>query len=78
MSPAFELARTWLTGQIPQTRDISPGISVKGTAFAQLLEAAKFGDVEARRLDFTGVVELNRDLGVAFDARYRLYNDACS
>ena len=27
MSLAFELARTWRTGQMPQTRDISPGIS---------------------------------------------------
>jgi hypothetical protein len=41
---------------------------VEGTALGELLEAADLRDLEPGVGDFTGVVELNRDLGVAFNA----------
>ena len=37
-------------------------------AFAELLEAAELGDVEVRVLDLALLVQVDRDLGVAFDA----------
>ena len=42
---------------------------VKRPAFGELLEAAHLGDVELRVGDLARVVEIDRDLGVAFDAR---------
>ena len=71
MSPALELARIWLTGQMPQTRDMSPGISAKA-GLADLLEAAKFSDMKPRRFHLARIVELNRNFRVAFDSGYGL------
>ena len=49
---------------------------VKRAALAQLLEAAELGDVKAGFLDPAIVVQVKRDLGVAFDARNRIDDDA--
>jgi hypothetical protein len=51
---------------------------IKRTALAELLEAAKLSDVEAGFLDPTVFVEMERDLGMAFDARNRIDNDAAA
>ena len=51
---------------------------LKWTAFAQLFKAAKFGDVEARRMYLARVVEFNRNLGVTFDACDRLNQNAAA
>jgi len=42
---------------------------VKGPALGEFLEAANLRDVERRLGDLAFVVKMNRDLGVAFDAR---------
>ncbi len=39
----------------------------KAAAFAELLEAAELGDMEAGIRHLTGIIQMNRDLGVAFD-----------
>ena len=44
-------------------------------AFAELLEAAELVDVEDRLLDLALVVQMDDDLGVAFDARDGLDDD---
>ncbi len=47
----------------------------EGAAFAELLEAAKFGDVEAGVLDLAAVVQHDRDLGMALNSGYGIdYN----
>ena len=48
---------------------------VERTALAELLEAAELGDVEAGILDPAVFVEMQRDLGMAFDARHRIDDD---
>jgi hypothetical protein len=52
------------------------GHLVEGPALAELLEAAELGDVEAGVGHRAGVVEVDGDLGVAFDACYRVDDDA--
>ena len=64
-SQALADAIRWLTGQMPQMRAISEGISVERPAFAELLEAAELGDVEMRVLDVAVLIQLQRDLRVA-------------
>ena len=49
---------------------------VERAAFGELLEAADLGHLKLGIRDLAGVVELNRDLGMAFDAAYRLNCDA--
>jgi hypothetical protein len=44
-------------------------------AFAELLEAAELRHMELRVGDLPGVVELDGDLGVAFDPRHRVDHD---
>jgi len=44
---------------------------VKGASFTELFKAAEFGDVKLRRTHFTGVVDVDRNLGVALDASDR-------
>ena len=51
---------------------------VKRTAFAQLLEAAELGDVKAGVLDPAFFVEMQRDLGMAFDAGHRIDDDGAA
>ena len=43
---------------------------VKGAAFAEFLEAAELRDVEAGFVDSSLFIEMQRDLGMAFDAGY--------
>ena len=54
------------------------GHLVKRTAFAQLLEAAELGHVKACFLDPAVFVQVERDLGMAFDARNRIDDDAAA
>ena len=49
---------------------------VKRAPFAQLLEAAKLGHVKASFLDPAVFVQMERDLGMTFDARNRIDDDA--
>ncbi len=49
---------------------------VERTALGELLEAADLRHLELRVGHLAGVVELNGDLGVAFDAAYRLNRNA--
>src|ERR1700686_2890756 len=49
---------------------------VKRTAFAQLLEAAELSHVKAGFFDPAVFVQVKRDLGMAFDARNRIDDDA--
>ena len=49
---------------------------VKRAAFGELLKAADLRHLEPRVGDIAGVVQLNGDLGVAFDAAHRLNRDA--
>src|ERR1700751_4648523 len=51
------------------------GHLVKGTPFAQLLEAPELRDVETRVLDAPVIVQVQRDLRVAFNARHRIDDD---
>ena len=51
---------------------------VKRPAFAQLLEAAELGDVKAGFFDPAVFVQVKRDLGMAFDARNRIDDDAAA
>ena len=51
---------------------------VKRTALAELLEAAELGDVEARVLDPPVFVQMQRDLGMAFDAGNRIDDDGAA
>jgi hypothetical protein len=48
----------------------------EGPPLAELLEPAKLGDVEARLHHVARVVQVEGDLGVAFDARDRVDDDA--
>ena len=45
------------------------------TPLAELFEPAELGHVEAGVGDLAGVIELDRDLGVTFDARHRVDQD---
>jgi len=45
---------------------------VKGPAFAKFFETANLRDVKVRVVDETMLIELDRDLGVSFDARNRV------
>ena len=51
---------------------------VKRPPFAQLLKAAKLGDVKAGFLDPAVFVQVKRDLGMAFDARNRIDDDTAA
>ena len=51
---------------------------VKWPAFAQLLEAAELGDVKAGVLNPSVFVQVERDLGMAFDARHRIDDDGAA
>ncbi len=72
MSPALELARMWLTGQMPQTRDMSPAFP--RTDGLRTVFSKPRNSVTWNRADSTSPAsfELNRNLGVAFDAGHRL------
>ncbi len=48
---------------------------IKRTAFAQLLKAPKLSHMEMSRLHGPVLIQLDGDLGVAFDARDRINND---
>src|SRR5579859_449204 len=50
----------------------------KRAPFRQLFEAAKLRDVEAGVLHATVFVQVQRDLGVAFDARHRIDDDSAA
>ena len=62
----------WLTGQIPQIRAISEGISSERPALADALEAAELGHVEVGVLHLAAFVQLDRDLGVPLDPGDRI------
>ena len=67
----------WLTGQMPQMRDVMPGISLERAALAELLEAAELGDVEVRvGRPCPRRPGWMRDLGVALDAGDGVDDDA--
>ena len=47
-----------------------------GPALDEFLEAAEFDDVQPRLMDVVVLVQQQRDLAVALDARHRLDDDA--
>ena len=47
----------------------------EGAAFAEFFEAAELGDVEMGVVDASVIVEVQGDLGVAFDAGHRVDDD---
>ena len=67
-SQALAEAIRWLTGQMPQMRAMSDGISVKRPALAELLEAAELRHVEVSLVDVALLVQVDRDLAVPLDA----------
>ena len=74
-SHALADAIRWLTGQMPQMRAIKRRHLGERPAFAEFLEAAELGDVKVRVFDAAIVVEVQRDLGVPFDAGHRVDHD---
>ena len=78
LSPALAEASRWLTGQIPQTRAVIPGISQRGRPSQNFSKPAELGHVEAGAADLAGVVELDRDLGVPLDPRHGIDQDLLS
>ena len=60
---------------MPQMRAVMPGHLPKAAAFAELLKAAELDHVKTRVGHLAIVVQLDRDLGVAFDAGDRVDRD---
>ena len=71
-SQALAEARRWLTGQMPQTRGVMPGISENRSALAEVLEATELGDVETGVRDLAGVIQEEGDFSVTLDAGHRV------
>jgi len=53
-----------------------PGHLVERPAFGELLEAANLRDMKLGARHLAVFAEMNRDLGMAFDASYRIDRDA--
>jgi hypothetical protein len=68
----------WLTGADAADARHQSGHFVEATTFAELLEAAKLGGVEAGGVHCSLVIEVDGDLGVAFDPRDRINNNLSS
>ncbi len=68
-SHALAEAIRWLTGQMPQMRAISDGISENGRPSQNFSKSAELRDVKVGVFHPAVVIEVERDLGVAFDAR---------
>jgi hypothetical protein len=75
-SQALDDASRWLMGQMPQMRAVMARHLVKRAAFGELLEAADLRHVKLGVGHLAVIVELDGDLGVAFDAGYRIDGDA--
>ena len=75
-SHAFTEASRWLIGTDAADARRNGRHLVERPAFGELLEAAHLGDVEVRARDLAVVVQMDRDLGVAFDAGDRVDGDS--
>ena len=75
-SPALAEASRWLTGQMPQIRAVMPAISQSGRPSQNFSKPRNSVTWNRASVTWPGVVQVDGDLGVAFDPGDRVDHDS--